>query len=142
MTDLVNNVESEFINWVVGGTDVRVAHTSVYVALHTSDPGETPDGSTEVDASTTNYSRQSTTAGTGWNITGGVGENANLIEFPTATESWGTISHFSLWDGADSTTNPLASDVIRDSSGNATTKTVDQDDTISFAAGTLTVEID
>ena len=142
MTDLVNNVETEFIEWVVGGVDVRVAHADVYVALHTADPGESPDGSTEVDSGTTNYTRQQTAAGTAWNITGNEGSNANEISFPTATESWGTISHFSIWDGAATTDNPLATDVIRDSNGNATTKTVDMDDTISFSAGTLTVTID
>ena len=142
MADLSNNVETEFLEWMVMGVGVRAVHADVYVALHTADPGEAPDGSTEVDSGTTNYARQQTAAGTAWTTTGNEGSNANEISFPTATESWGTISHFSIWDGAATTDNPLAADVIRDSAGNATTKTVDMDDTISFAAGTLTVTID
>lgn len=139
MTDLADNVEQEVLEWLFMGTDTRPASANVDVALHTADPGESPDGTTEVDSSTTNYSRQSTAAGTAWTISGNTASNANEVSFPQATESWGTISHFSLWDGNG---NPIASSVVENSNGEATTKTVDMDDTISFAAGTLTCSLD
>lgn len=142
MTDLCDNVEDAVLQWLFGGTTPRAASTTVHVALHTSDPGESPDGTTELDAGTLSYARQSTAAGTDWTITGNQAVSAVAVEFPQATEDWGTVTHFSLWDGAADTDNPLFSDVIRDSGGTATTKTVSTDDTISFAAGDLTATID
>lgn len=142
MTDLCDNVENEIINWLFGGTDTRGASADVYVSLHTSDPGESPDGSTELDASSLSYQREGTAAGTDWNISANSASNSVEISFNQATEDWGTVSHFVLWDGNDGTENPLFSDVIRDSNGNSTTKTVSTDDTISFASGSLTAELD
>lgn len=143
MTDFCDNVESEIVNWLFGGTSPRAAAADVYVALHgTTDPGESPDGTTELDASTLSYERVQTAAGTDWNITTSQADNAVKVEFPQATEDWGDIAYFSLWDGPADTDNPLFTDVIRDSNGNAVTKTVTTDDIVSFDAGTLVATID
>lgn len=143
MTDIVDNVESEFVNWAFNNTDVRASSTEVVVSLHTSDPGESPDGSTELDNSTLSYERVVTTAGTGWNITEpDTAANANEISFPTATEDWPAVSHYVLWDGDDGTENALFSDELHDSNGDPVTKTATTDDTIAFDAGSLTATFD
>lgn len=143
MADLTDYTEGEFRDWMSQGVAPDTAPDPVYVSLHTSDPGETPDGSTEVDSGTTSYARQTVAAGTGWNsITGGSGElgfeNANDIEFPEATESWGTISHVALWTDAEGGANENAmASYSLDS-----TKSIDSGDQAVFRAGDLTFLLD
>lgn len=136
MSDLTDYAEDQFMNWSFFSTDMPAAHTSVNIALHTSDPGDTLDGSTEVGAG--DYSREPVTAdGTEWSSdTSGSGHtvsNDNEISFGTATSDWGTVSHFSVWDGAG---NPLWASALD------TSKTVNTDDEIRFQAGALTADLD
>ena len=69
--------------------------TTVYVALYTSDPG---DGNTGTECSGGAYARQSAA----FSRTAGVGSNTSAIEYPTATGSWGTISHVGILDAVSS----------------------------------------
>lgn len=135
MSDFTDYVETNLRDWMTQGTDMPVAPGTLYVALHTSDPGESPDGSTEP---ADGYSRVSTTAGTDWdttlNPTGW--DNANTITFPQATGDWGTITHVSIWDGSAGTDNCLATYAL------STNKTINTDDTAEFAAGDLSFDID
>lgn len=81
------------------------AHDDVYVALHNATPGSDA-GSNEVTGG--NYSRVQTNAGSDWDISGVEFENAVVVEFPEATEPWGTITHFSLWNGPDDSDDAIA----------------------------------
>ena len=73
---------------------------TVYVALSTADP--TDDASGIAEPSGNGYARVAT-AGADWNTSsGGALANANAITFPTASGSWGTITHFALYDAATS----------------------------------------
>jgi hypothetical protein len=67
-----------------------------FVSLHTGDPGE--DGANEVTSG--DYERQNPQFGT---ASGGMISNDTKVEFPTLTESWGTITHIGFWtqDGED-----------------------------------------
>jgi len=137
MSDFTDYTETEIVEWLVGGVDMPVVHGNVYVGLHTSDPGESPDGSTEVDAGTTTYNRVQTTAGTDWNLNAGSFDNSVEIEFPEANGSWGIVSHFSLWDDTEvNSGKPLAKsalDVSRDITGG---------DAPVFRVGSLTGQVD
>jgi len=135
MSDFTDYTETQIVNWLVGGTDMPAAHGSVYVALHTSDPGETPDGSTEVDASTYTYSRVQTSANGDWTRNGDSFENAVEIEFPEANGSWGTISHFSLWDGSADADNALAKSALD------TSRSIQDGDAPVFRVGNLSGEV-
>lgn len=141
MSDLTDYAEAQFRDWMSQGTATDTPPDPVFVSLHTSDPGETPDGSTEVDSGTTSYARQSVAAGTGWNtVTSGDAqgfENSGDIEFPEATESWGTISHVALWTADEGGTNENAmASYALDS-----TKAIDTGDQAVFRAGDLTFTI-
>ena len=71
---------------------------TIYVGLSTADP--TDDGSGSAEPSDNGYARVATT-GSDWNVaSGGAVANANDIIFPQATGSWGTITHFALFDAA------------------------------------------
>lgn len=75
--------------------------TNLYVALHTADPGEAGNQTTN-EATYTSYARVAVarTSG-GWTITANsVSPNAN-IDFPAATGGSETITHVSI--GTDST---------------------------------------
>jgi hypothetical protein len=142
MTDLTDYTEQQFRDWMSQGTSTATAPDPLYISLHTSDPGESPDGSTEVSA--TNYSRQSV-GSSGWNTqapadftnSDGYGfENASDVAFSTAGSSWGTISHVALWDGSSDTDNALASFAL-DSS-----RSVSDGDQVQFAATNLRFVID
>ena len=67
-----------------------------YLALFTSAPNETGTG-TEVSGGS--YARQQVTFGA---PSAGVMKNSAAIEFPTATESWGTAVSWGLFDAASS----------------------------------------
>ena len=71
--------------------------TDIWVALHTSDPGDTGTlGTNELAA--TAYTRIATTRSTaGWAVTSGSASPVAAITFPTLTStSTGTITHFSV----------------------------------------------
>jgi len=111
MSDFTDYSESNIVSWIVGGQDMPTAASNIYVGLHTSDPTDTGENN---EVSTASYSRVSTTAGTDWNITNNTFDNAIDIIFPEAQEDWGTITHFSLWNGSpnDGTNNALAYSVL------------------------------
>ena len=72
------------------------APTTIYVALSTADPGET--GASIAEPSGNGYARQSSGIGTdNWTRTAGSVANDNVITFPEATGSWGTITYFALY---------------------------------------------
>jgi hypothetical protein len=71
---------------------------TIYVALSTADP--TDDGSGLAEPSGNGYARVAT-SGADWDAaSGGALDNANAITFPEASGSWGTITHFALYDAA------------------------------------------
>jgi hypothetical protein len=135
MSDLTNYTEGQFRDWMSQGTSVAAAPDPIYVALHTSDPGESPDGSTEVSA--TDYDRYSSSAGTDWDTPNENDfQNSNEFSFGVATNNWGTISHVSLWDGTSGTDNCLAA------YGLNTSKEIDVDDEAKFQSGDLSFSLD
>jgi hypothetical protein len=112
----------------------------LYISLHTADPGESPDGSTELSA--TNYDRQALGSGNWTTLapadvsSNGHGfENGVDVEFDPASSSWGTISHVALWDSLTGG-NALASYQVSNS------KSIDTDEQARFLAGELKFVID
>ena len=69
---------------------------TIYVGLSTADPAD--DGSGLSEPRDNGYARVATSS-SDWNVaSGGAVTNANDIIFPKATGSWGTITHFALFD--------------------------------------------
>ena len=93
-----------FLDHILGGGDYTRPAT-VYVSLHSADPGET--GASELSGN--GYARVAVTNnGTNWPAaSGGVKSNGAAVTFPTATGSdWAAATHFGIWD-ASSAGNPL-----------------------------------
>lgn len=102
---------------------------TIYVSLHTANP--TPVGTNEVAGS--GYGRSAVPAtALFWLEAAGVVTNNVLITFPAPVGSWGTISHFGLWD---STTggNLLVYGAL------TAAKAVDEENGVVFPVSYLTV---
>ena len=105
----------------------------IYVGLSTTDP--TDDASGLAEPSGNSYARVAT-SGADWNTaSGGTIDNANDISFPQASGSWGTLTHFALFDAA-SGGNMLAHGAL------SISKTISSGDTAKFSAGDLDVSLD
>lgn len=101
-----------------------------YVSLHTADPGNT--GLNEVAGGA--YTRMAATfANTGSNPT--VAANTTVLQYPTATASWGTITHFGLWSAASGGSFLGYNTVV-------TPKAIGVDDIARWDIGKLTVTSD
>lgn len=101
---------------------------AVYLGLHVSATNDDNSG-TEVTGG--NYSRMAVTFGAPVN---GSASNDSLITFPTSTASWGTITHFGIYDQA-SGGNLLYWGAL------TVTKTVDNNDIFTVPTGNLTVTL-
>lgn len=102
---------------------------SVYLALFTSSP--TPGGGgTEVSAG--GYTRQAVT----WSVpSSGVSANTTDIVFSTASQVWGTVVSFGVYD------NPVAGNLLYYSNLNAS-RLVQVNDQVKFPTGQLQVTED
>lgn len=107
----------------------------IYVSLHTGDPG--PDGQTANEVTGGSYAAK-VTAATDWNAATtadpSVVSNLNAITFVTATGSWGTVTHFGLWNHL--TTRAAANFV--GSKALTASQAVATGNTVSFPAASLT----
>lgn len=135
MTAATNYLELRTLDfWLKANSQTTTAPSTVYVGLHTADPGET--GSTSNELSGLGYTRQSASFGTITTIADlvSVSTDAN-ITFGPATGNWGTISHISLHDAA-SAGNMMFYGAL------SATKTVGTNDSFQITTGNLTIELD
>lgn len=127
MAAFSNYLENALINGTLRAT-TYTAPTTVYVALFLSDPGEDASG-TEVSGN--GYARQSATFAAPSN--GAAATNAD-VQFPQATGTQGTITHFAIFDALTSG-NMLYYGAL------AASKTIEIGDVFKIASGGLTVTL-
>jgi hypothetical protein len=133
MAALSDYLENALINHLFRNTDYA-RPANIYVALYTAAPSDS-GGGTEVSGGS--YARQAiaTGASSGWTAaSGGATENSATLTFPTATASWGTITHIGLFD-ASSGGNLLFHGALTAS------KTIGSGDIFRFNAGDLDVSL-
>jgi len=129
MAEFSNYLENALVNAVLRNT-AYTSPTTVYVSLYTTDPTDADSG-TEVSTSGTAYARQSVTFGAPSN---GVTTNSADVTFPTATTSWGTVTHIGIHDA--STAGNLLFHTPLD-----TSKTIDSGDIFKITTGNLSVTL-
>jgi len=100
----------------------------VYLALFTAAPSDS-GGGTEV--STGAYARQATAFDA---ASGGVTQNTSLESFTATGASWGSVTHIGLFD-AISTGNLMMWTILD------TARTVNDGDTLEFAAGAVAITL-
>lgn len=127
MANFSNYLENALINATLRNTSYS-SPTTVYVALYTTDP---TDANTGTECTGGSYARTSVTFGAPSN---GVATNSADVTFPTATGSWGTITHVGVMD-ADTTGNLLYHASLTAS------KTVGNGDIFKISSGNLSVTL-
>jgi len=93
-----NTFETHVLNYVFTATSVT-RPTAWYIALFTSNPAEDASG-TEVSTSGTAYARQTVA----FSVSGNLATNSAAVEFPTATASFGTVTHIGVFTASTSGT--------------------------------------
>jgi len=127
MAEFSNYLENAVINAVLRNTSYT-SPTTVYVGLYTTDP---TDADTGTEVSGGSYARTSVTFDAPSN---GVTQNTADLTFPTATASWGTVTHIGLHDA--STGGNLLFHTALD-----TSKAIDSGDIFKITTGNLTVTL-
>jgi hypothetical protein len=126
---LSNTFETHTLNYLFTTTSVT-RPTAWYIALFTSNPAEDASG-TEVSTSGTAYARQSAT----FTVSGNEATNSAAIEFPTATASYGTVTHIGVFD-ASTGGNLIAYAAL------TTSKAIDTGDVLRLPANDLDITME
>ena len=127
MAEFSNFLENALINATLRAT-TYTSPATVYVSLYVSDPTDADSG-TEVSGGS--YARTAVTFGAPSN---GVSTNSADVTFPTATASWGTVTHIGIHDAL--TTGNLLFHTPLD-----TSKTIDSGDIFKITTGNLSVTL-
>lgn len=128
MAAMSDYLEDALVNATLRNTTFT-SPANVYVGLFTTDP--TDDGSgTEVSGGS--YAREIGTFGAPSN---GSTSNDADIQFNQATDNWGTITHFGIFDALTSG-NLLYHGILTSS------KTIETGDVFKFATGSLVVTLE
>jgi hypothetical protein len=124
-----NTAETLVLDWLLT-TGTATRPTAWYLALFTTDPAEDASG-TEVSAVGTAYVRKVAA----FTVTGNTASNSAAIEFPTATATFGTVSHVGVFDALTSG-NLIAYAAL------ATAKVIDTGDVLRVPLGDLDITLD
>ena len=125
MSAMSDYLENEILDHILRNAAYTPAST-VYIGLST---GSFADGNSGTELSGNSYARQSIAFDA---ASGGTTDNTSAIDFPTATGSWGTVSHWGLFDAATSG-NLLIHGAF------SVSKTVASGDILRIAAGELDI---
>ena len=122
---------------LIFGARAFTAPSTYYVGLWTTTLSDTSTGSTAGEVSGGSYARVSVTNGTSQFADpagAGATSNAQLISFPMATASWGTVTHVGICD-ASTAGNMIAYAQL------ASAVSVAQYDTVIFQPGDLDITL-
>ena len=126
---LTNSFETSVLTWLLTASSPSPARpTTWYLGLFTAAPGEA-GGGTEVSGN--GYTREAVT----FTVSGNTASNDAAIEFPTATGSWGTITHAAVFD-ASTSGNMIAYASLTAS------KVIDTGDVLRVPTGDLDINLD
>ena len=93
MSAMSDYLENEILDHILG-TGAYTMPTTVYVGLST---GSFNDDNSGTELSGSGYARQSIAFGA---ASSGTASNSGNVDFPAATGSWGTVSHFGIFDAS------------------------------------------
>ena len=124
-----NFLETEILDHVFGAA-AYTAPGTMYLALFTANPDEDGSGA-EVSTSGTAYARQTVA----FTVSGNTASNTGAVEYPTATSSFGTVSHVGVMD-ASTSGNLMAYAALSSS------KTISTGDVFRVPVGDLDITLD
>jgi hypothetical protein len=140
MSAMSDYLENKLIDHVFRA-QTFAAPTALHIGLLTAAPSDA-GGGTEVSGnsyarvaltpSLTNWKSTNNTTGAVSSGTGGNTKNAAAVTFPTPTGTWGTVSHFGIYDAATAG-NLLFWGAL------TIAKTINQSDTVTFPVDSLSI---
>jgi len=132
---IFNNVDIADIG-DAGGIQNSATAGSLYLALHTADPGEAGTAATN-ECAYTSYARVAVarTVG-GWTVSGNAASNTALAQFPECTGGSETITHVSITTASSGTSKILYSGALTAS------RSVSSGIQPQFSAGALSITED
>jgi hypothetical protein len=122
-----NYLENKVLLHVFDNT-AYTSPTTVYVGLFTTDPTDAGSG-TEVSGGS--YARQSAS----FTVSGNTATTDAAIEFPTATATWGSITHIGIFDA-------LTSGNLLAHSSLTAAKTIESGDVFRIPSGDIDITLD
>ena len=125
MAALSNYAENEMLDHMLG-TGSFTAPSNVFLSLWTSDPTDAGSGN---ELSGSSYVRKDINFGAS---SSGVATSSGVVTFPTATGSWGSVTHIGIHD-AVSSGNLLFHGALTAS------KTIASGDIMQIADGAITI---
>jgi hypothetical protein len=125
MSAMSDYLENEILDHILG-TGAYTMPATVYVGLST---GSFNDDNSGTELTGNGYARQSIAFSA---ASSAVASNSGAVDFPAATASWGTISHFGLFD-ASTGGNLLIHGAL------TTSKLVDTGDILRISAGDMDI---
>ena len=142
---LTDTYENSMIDWLLRAQTLTPPTTGAYIGLFTTCPTDSTAG-TEVSGGSyarVNYAASlanwAGTQGAGTTVassgTSGTTSNNNAITFPTATADWGTVNCFGYFTASSGGTLIFYAALTA-------SRNITNGSTASFAAGTLTFQID
>jgi hypothetical protein len=139
----VDAYEQSILNYIFRDLALPLPATQWFIGLFTTPPDEAGAGFVEVSGGA--YARQAVTrsptgsaqfaAATG--TAPAMTSNTPAIDFPTATASWGTVTHFGIFETVGGAELRFFAELR--SGGAPAPKAIGVDDTASFAGGALQV---
>ncbi len=142
-----NDFENDILLLIFNNTDIAnigdaagiqnsATAGSLYVSLHTADPGEAGKQNTN-ETTYTGYARVAVArSGAGWTVTGNSVANAATITFGTSTVGTPTITHFGVGCESSGATKLIVSGALTSS------QVINLGGANTFAAGALTTSVD
>lgn len=125
MSAMSDYLENKVLDHVLGTTSYTMP-TTVYIGLST---GSFADDNSGTELSGSGYARQSIAFDA---AASGTTDNTSNVDFPAATGSWGTVSHYGLFDA-------LTGGNLLIHGAFTTSKTVATGDILRVAAGELDI---
>lgn len=131
-----NTAETAINDYIFKGTNVSWdGNTDLFLALHTSDPGEAGSAVTN-EAAYGGYARVTMTRASDFTVSGATVENANIEQFPVCTSGSATCTHVSIVTSSSGAGTIIVSGALT-ASVSVTTGIQPQ-----FAAGALVFTLD
>lgn len=91
-----NTTENDLIKFIFQNVAMPSYGSNLYLSLHTADPGEAGDQTTN-EATYTSYARIAVARdATGWVVAGNQSSNDDLLQFPQCTGGSNTITHIAI----------------------------------------------
>jgi len=128
MSAMTDYLELKVLDHVLGTTAYTMP-TNTWLSLHTTTPTDSAAG-TEV--STGAYARQNIDFAA---ASAGVAANSNALTFTATGASWGSVTHWGIWD-AVTTGNRLIWGAF------TTARTINDGESLTVAIGAITVTAD